>query len=227
MKALFLIPARGGSKGIPHKNSRLLAGKPLVGYSIEAALQLASPQDICVSTDDEDIAGIAAGYGLSVPFIRPAELASDTSGSYEVIMHALDFYAAQGREYESVVLLQPTSPFRTSRHISEAMNLYTAGCDMVVSVVEAKSNPYFVMFGEGEDGFLHRLLEGGFTRRQDAPPVYEYNGAVYVLNVGSLRTKHLSAFTRNRKYIMPPADSIDLDTPEDWEYAEYLLGKRK
>ena len=226
MRTLFLIPARAGSKGIAHKNRKLLAGKPLIGDSIEVAMQLAPSEDICISTDDREIISIAESYGLSVPFVRPDELAQNNSGSYEVIMHALDYYAARGKVYDTVVLLQPTSPFRTANHVRQAMELYTSSCDMVVSVTEAKSNPYYVMFKEGEDGFLHHILEGKFTRRQDAPVIYEYNGAVYVMNVASLREKHVTAFDRNRKYVMPRSASIDLDTPEDWDYAEYMLAKR-
>ena len=224
MKILYLIPARGGSKGIPHKNSKLLAGKPLIQYAIENALQAAGPDDdICVSTDDDEVARIARGCGLEVPFKRPAELAQDHSGSYEVILHALRHYESLGRRYDAVVLLQPTSPFRRVQHILDAIALYTPECDMVVSVTEARSNPYYLMFLEDERGYLTHLLQGHFTRRQDCPTVYEYNGAVYVMNPDSLRQKSLAQFTRNRKYVMTPADSIDLDTPADWDYAEFLM----
>lgn len=224
MKALYLIPARGGSKGIPHKNRKLLGGKPLIGYAIDAARAVAlSEVDICVSTDDEEIIRVVEEYGLKVPFRRPDELAQDGSGTYEVILHALDFYAKQGVQYDVVVLLQPTSPFRAGVHIAEAMKLYSPECDMVVSVVEAKSNPYYVMFEEDREGFLQHLLKGTFVCRQDCPTVYEYNGAVYVMNVAALREKPLSAFTRNRKYVMPQSVSIDLDTLNDWRYAEFLI----
>ena len=223
MKALYLIPARGGSKGIPHKNRKLLAGKPLICYTIDAARAASAlDADICVSTDDEEIIRLVEDYGLKVPFRRPDELARDGSGTYEVILHALDYYAAQGVNYDVVVLLQPTSPFRTGVHIREAMQLYTPNCDMVVSVAEARSNPYYVMFQEDRDGFLKHLLEANFTRRQDCPIVYEYNGAVYVMNVAALRAKPLSTFTRNKKYVMPASASIDLDTLDDWKYAEFL-----
>ena len=112
MNGLYLIPARKGSKGIPHKNRKPLAGIPLIGYSIETALQLTDAENICVSTDDEEIIRIAEGYGLRVPFVRPEALSSDTSGSREVILHALDHYQQAGRQFDAVILLQPTSPFR-------------------------------------------------------------------------------------------------------------------
>ncbi len=224
MRKLFLIPARGGSKGIPGKNIKPLAGKPLICYAIDVAREVASSQeDICVSTDDDEIIRLVEAYGLPIPFRRPAELSQDNSGSYEVIIHALEHYKAQGKSYDAVVLLQPTSPLRTATHVREAMELYSTDCDMVVSVAEAKSNPYYVMFQENQNGFLQHILKGTFVRRQDCPTVYEYNGAVYVMNVRSLHEKHLSEFTKNRKYVMPASASIDLDTPDDWRYAEYLM----
>jgi CMP-N,N'-diacetyllegionaminic acid synthase len=225
MKALYLIPARGGSKGIPHKNRKLLNDKPLIYYAIDAAREIADDEDICVSTDDDEIIRVCEEHGLKVPFKRPDELAQDGSGSYEVIMHAIKFFEKQGRVYDTVVLLQPTSPFRTSQHIREAMELYTPDCDMVVSVNEAKTNPYYVMFQEDKDGYLKHILEGHFTRRQDCPTVYEYNGAVYVMNIQALKAKPLSAFIKNKKYIMPQNASVDLDTMDDWEYAEFLIKK--
>ena len=227
MKALYLIPARGGSKGIPHKNIKQLAGKPLICYTIDAARAVApSDVDICVSTDDEEIIRLVEAYGLPVPFRRPDELAQDGSGTYEVILHALDYYQVQGKNYDVVVLLQPTSPFRTGVHIEEAIKLYTPECDMVVSVAEAKTNPYYIMFQEDAEGYLQHILKGSFTRRQDCPIVYEYNGAVYVMNVAALCAKPLSAFTKNRKYVMQASVSIDLDTLEDWKYAEFLIEQK-
>ncbi len=228
MKTMFLIPARGGSKGIPRKNIKLLNGKPLIHYAIEAALEVADdPSDICLSTEDQEIIAVAEQAGIEVPFVRPCELARDDSGSYEVILHALDFYQHKGVQYDRVVLLQPTSPFRTASHIQEALKLYQEDCEMVVSVHPAKSNPYFAMFTEGTDGFLHKLLPDCFTRRQDCPQVYEYNGAIYVMNASVLRQKPLNSFTKCRKYVMPAHASVDLDTPEDWEFCEFLMEKRK
>lgn len=221
-RTLYLIPARGGSKGIPHKNIKPLNGKPLILYSVEVARQLADDADICVTTDDDAIIRVVEGSGLKVPFKRPEELATDTSGSYEVILHALDFFEQKGVIYEVVVLLQPTSPFRTAQHVKEAIALYHDSLDMVVSVSESAANPYYSLFEENEDGFLDKSKKGNFTRRQDCPKVYEYNGAIYVMNVKSLREKTIGAFTKTRKYEMPRELSIDLDTPMDWEFAEFL-----
>ena len=228
MKTLYVIPARGGSKGIPHKNIKPLAGKPLIGYSIDVARQLAADDDICLTTYDPDIAATAESMGLNVPFLRPASLATDTCGTYEVLIHALDFYRDRGIDYDTLVLLQPTSPMRTADDVRAAMALYSPDIDMVVTVKEAASNPYYNCYETDNDGFLHISKgDGGYTRRQDAPKVWEYNGAVYVINVESLRRMPLSAFTRRRMSVMPAERSVDLDTPVDWLIAEKLIENSK
>ena len=228
MKTLFLIPARGGSQGIPGKNLKPLAGKPLLYYTLDTARQLAPDADICLSTDSDEIIRAAADYGLSVPFKRPADLATHWAGSYGVLRHAINFYQEQGHVYDVVVLLQPTSPFRTARHVREAMALYTPDLDMVVSVTESDLNPYFNLFEESSSGYLQPSKDGGqFVRRQDAPMAYAYNGAVYVINTASLATQTLREFTRVKKYVMDPANSVDLDTPLDWQFAEFLMGQRE
>ena len=228
MKTLYVIPARGGSKGIPHKNIKPLAGKPLIGYSIDVARQLAADDDICLTTDDPDIAATAESMGLNVPFLRPASLATDTCGTYEVLINALDYYRDRGIDYDTLVLLQPTSPMRTADDVRAALALYSLDIDMVVTVKEAASNPYYNCYETDNDGFLHISKgDGGYTRRQDAPKVWEYNGAVYVINVESLRRMPLSAFTRRRMSVMPAERSVDLDTPVDWLIAEKLIENSK
>ncbi len=228
MKTLYIIPARGGSKGIPGKNIKSLAGKPLIGYSIDVARALADDCDICVSTDDANIIATVEAMGLKVPFIRPAHLATDQSGTYEVLLHALDYYEAQGIHYECMVLLQPTSPFRTADDVCHCLKHYTQDIDMVVSVKRASANPYYNAFETDEDGFLHISKgEGNYTRRQDAPPVWEYNGAVYVINTYSLRKMPLHKFPRRKMCEMSDEHSIDLDTPTDWLIAEMLLTAKK
>jgi CMP-N,N'-diacetyllegionaminic acid synthase len=226
MKDLVLIPARGGSKGIPGKNIRLLNGKPLIYYTLDAAKSVASSENICVSTDSEEIIQSVKEYGLDVPFKRPCDLATDTAGSYEVIIHAIDFYEQRGVQYDRLVLLQPTSPFRTGTHIREALSLYQPGLDMVVSVKIACANPYFNLFEENTKGFLTRSKSGSFTRRQDCPVVYEYNGAIYIMNVRSLKIESYSNFSRIRKYVMMEEDSLDIDTKFDWIVAEAILSER-
>lgn len=226
MKDLVLIPARGGSKGIPGKNIKPLHGRPLIYYTLDAARAVASPENICVSTDSDEIIRIVREYGLDVPFKRPNYLATDTADSYEVILHAIDFYEQSGKHYDRVVLLQPTSPFRTGTHIREAISLYQHGLDMVVSVKIAHANPYFNLFKENNVGFLERSKTGTFTRRQDCPTVYEYNGAIYIMNVQSLKIESHSNFSRIRKYVMTEEDSLDIDTKFDWIVAEAILSER-
>lgn len=227
MKSLVIIPARGGSKGIPHKNIKPLAGKPLIYYTIDCARQLVPDDDICISTDDPDIIKCVEDYGLKVPFVRPAELATDTAGTYEVLLHALDFYEKQGKEYDSIILLQNTSPFRTGKHVEEAMKLYSSAIDMVVSVKETTSNPYYNCFEEDRNGFLHISKgDGLFTRRQDVPKAYEYNGAIYIINPNSLREMPLGRFTKRVKYVMDDLHSVDLDHMIDWKFAELIIKER-
>lgn len=224
MKLLFIIPARGGSKGIPGKNIKLLNGKPLIHYSIEYARMFAPDNDICVTTDDIKIADCARQIGYEVPFMRPESLATDRSGSYEVLQHALSFYQHQGINYDAVVLLQPTSPFRLRKHLEEALPLFDNNVDMLVSVTESAFNPYYNLFEEDGRGLLTISKGAGkYTRRQDVPPVYAYNGSIYIINSGSLQQHQgFAAFSSIKKYIMEERFSIDLDVPADWEYAEYI-----
>lgn len=223
MKTLFVITARGGSKGIPGKNIRPLGGKPLLHYAIEQARALAADDDICLSTDDPQIAESAMQVGLNIPFTRPEKLSTDTAGSNDVLLHALSHYEEAGRSYDTIVLLQPTSPFRTAKQIKEAIALFEPSLDMVVSVTPSKANPYFNLFEEDALGFLHRSKPGKFIRRQDAPPVYAYNGAIYVINVASLKARPINEFECVRKYEMDEVTSLDLDTPLDWDFAEFLI----
>ena len=228
MKTLYVIPARGGSKGIPHKNIRPLGGLPLIGYSINVARCFADDADICVSTDDQEIAAVAEGMGLHVPFMRPDYLATDTCGTYEVLLHAVDFYHQKGIDYDRMVLLQPTSPFRTKEDVEKALALYREDIDMVVTVKEAASNPYYNCYEPDENGFLSISKgDGKYTRRQDAPKVWEYNGAVYVINIESLKKMPLNKFTRRVMCEMSLHNSIDLDTEFDWTVAEMMLEKEK
>lgn len=224
MKSLFLITARGGSKGIPHKNIKPLNGKPLIYFSIDVARQFVSDEDICVSTDGDDVIKCVENYGLKVPFRRPSELASDTAGSYEVILHAVQFYEKLGRHYDNIVLLQPTSPFRTKTDVEMCISKYSSDCDMVMSVKLASSNPYYDIFEEDVNGNLVISKgDGKITRRQEAPKCYEVNGAVYVINIASLKSRHMNVFKRIRFYEMSEERSVDLDTMLDWKYAELLI----
>ncbi|MBI1767954.1 MAG: acylneuraminate cytidylyltransferase family protein [Bacteroidetes bacterium] len=224
METLYVIPARGGSKGLPGKNIKSLNGKPLIHYSIEAALQLTSPGNICVSTDDPIIKNVAEEAGVRVPFVRFSELATDTAPMDEVLRHAIKFYEKENKFYDTIVLLQPTSPLRSTEDIKNALSLYHPNLDMVMSVFETKANPYYVLFEE-TGGLLVKSKEGNFETRQSAPKVYQANGAIYIINVNSLKEKPMKQFSRTAKYEMDEIKSIDIDTPLDFEYCEFLISK--
>lgn len=228
MKKLFLIPARGGSKGLPRKNLLPIAGKPMICYTIDAAKEVSEPGDeICVSTDDEEIIQVVEKYGVKVPFIRPEELSSDTSGSQEFIDHALNWYEERNQNFELVVLLQVTSPLRNATHVKEAIALLTKEVDMVVSVKETDSNPYYVLFEEDSNGFLQKSKDGAFTRRQDCPKVYEYNGAIYVIRITAIKSSGTLNLSKKRKYIMNKKSSIDVDDFIDYKLAQILMADHK
>lgn len=220
MKLLVVIPARGGSKGLPGKNIKSLRGKPLIEYSIDIARQVTDDRNICVSTDDMEIIHVVEKCKLKVPFVRPAELATDTATTNDVLLHALDFYKDRGIIYDVILLLQTTSPLRTIEQVREAMELYDDVYDMVVSVKE--SHVAAVMCHETSEGFLAPTLTNA-SRRQDAPVFYEYNGAIYFINVKSLYEKGLSGFDRQKKYVMPVENSIDIDNQLDFELCELLM----
>lgn len=225
MKILYLIPARGGSKGVPKKNIKELAGVPLIGHTIKAALEVADAMDICVSTDSDEIANVAEGFGLKVPFRRPAEISSDFASNEQVILHAIDFFRNRGVFYDYVVVLQPTSPLRKGTHILEAVELIDENSELIVSVKETDSNPYYVLFEEAENGVLEKVKKGVFTRRQDCPIVYELNGAVYVIQVEKLKEKGYQNLAMT-KYLMDKVHSIDIDDLMDFAIAEYILGQK-
>ena len=227
MEVLVVIPARGGSKGIPYKNIKPLAGKPLICYSIDVARQFTTDDNICVTTDDDKIIEVVENYGLKVPFKRPDYLATDTCGSNEVIQHAWKFFADKGKHYDAILLLQPTSPFRKVEFLMEAVALYDDSIDMVTSVKPAACNPYYDGFEEDSDGLLYVSKgDGTIARRQDAPKVWQLNGSIYVINPNSLMEKGLAHFTRIRKYPMPELYSVDIDNPFDWKVAELVISEK-
>ena len=228
MSTLFLIPARGGSRGVPGKNIRLLAGKPLIVYSIEHALKVApDATDVIVSTDSEEIADIAKTAGASIPFLRPAHLATSTATTRDVILHAADVLKDK-KDYDRVVLLQPTSPFRNIEDIYKAMDLFeTKKPDMVVTVKPALTNPYLNAYERREDGSLFISKgDGTVSRRQDAPPVWEFDGSIYVIGLESLRN---TEFISQMRIILPVINSaehnIDIDSEPDFLLAEYYASK--
>lgn len=224
MRPLVVIPARGGSKGIPHKNIKKLGGKPLICYAIDTARKFTTDDNICVSTDDKTIIKVVEEYGLKVPFKRPKHLSTDNAGTNGVLLHALDFYEQKGNRYDMVVLLQPTSPFRRAEDVLEASKLYDDSIDMVTSVMPAKCNPYYDGFEDNAEGLLTISKgDGSIERRQDAPCVWQQNGALYIINPSQLKAKGLAGMTKIRKYVMDEIHSVDLDNMLDWKIAEIML----
>lgn len=224
---LYIIPARGGSKGIPGKNIKMIAGHPLIHYSISVARELAPDSHVIVSTDDDAIRAVAESEGLRVDYRRPAALGGDNVGSREVILDVMDYADGIGLAYDKVVLLQPTSPLRTVPDVKGCLALYSPDVDMVVSVTEAACNPYYDCFETMADGCLRVSKgDGRIIRRQDAPKAWQYNGAVYVINPKSIRATGLGQFARRIPYEMPRERSLDLDTPLDWLILEQVMNLR-
>lgn len=222
MNTLYIIPARAGSKGIVKKNTRLLAGKPLIIHSLLIARQFVNDEDICITTDDPEVISLAAQENYKIAFTRPPHLSTDSASMRDVMLHALENYTSHGKSYDRMVLLQPTSPFRQVTDIRSALSLYDSSIDMVVSVVESKANPYFVLFEENNEGLLIKSKTGDFTSRQEAPKVWQLNGAVYVINTHSLKSFNIADFKRIRKIEMDQLHSVDLDTEIDWKLAVLL-----
>lgn len=221
---LFVITARGGSKGLPGKNIKNLCGKPLIAYSIDVARAFTSDENICVSTDSETIKKVVEEYGLKVPFLRPDYLATDTATSNDVLVHAVNYFKEQGKIYKKLCLLQPTSPLRTVEDVEGAINLYRDDIDMVVSVT--KSHAPAVLCHDDENGFVQLVYNKKAVGRQQLADMYEYNGAVYVMNVNSLIEKGMSGFTKRVKYVMSKEHSVDIDDIYDFYQVESILKNR-
>ena len=224
---LVVIPARKGSKGLMNKNTKLLLNRPLIEYTILYAKSIFPVHNICVSTDDEKILSIADKLGVPARFKRPDNLSTDESSTQDVLLHALDFWEKNYHPIHTVVLLQPTSPLRKKYFFLNAFSLYNKDIDMVVSVFETKANPYFVLFEQNSNGYIQKSKNGNFTRRQDCPKVYEYNGSIYIINATSLKAQRIHEFSKVIKYEMPDLYSVDIDNLIDIEWAEFLLRGEK
>lgn len=219
-RVLGLIPARAGSKGVPRKNVRHIGGLPLIAHSINAGRSANCIDSIVVSTDDEEIAGIARECGARVPFLRPAELATDESPTEQVIDHALRTLAANGERYDDVVLLQPTSPLRTESHIDEAYHMYrNREADSLLSVYPTRE----IRWRKSSDGAEQINYIDAPKRRQDRDPEYVANGAVYVTDVEAFRDTGKITPGRTIIYEMSEVASIDIDTPFDLWLAERVM----
>jgi N-acylneuraminate cytidylyltransferase len=223
-ETLVVIPARKGSKGIPGKNKKLIAGKPLIQYTIDLALTHFPREIICVSTDDEKTKILAENSGLVVPSLREKKFSNDKVSGREVILNEL---SKQKRKIKTIIYLQPTSPLRTCKNLEEAIDLYSEDIDMVVSVVTPKSNPLYNFYFEDKQEYLKPFVEKQVNNRQESQKFYQFNGAIYIINTQSIKEKEISQFQKIKKYVMNPFESIDIDDDFDWFVAEQILKYKK
>jgi len=225
---ISIIPARGGSKGIPRKNIRLLGGKPLIAYTIEAALQAKSVNRVFVSTEDLEIAEIAKKCGAEIPFMRPKELATDVSSPTDVYIYTIkQLEKVLNKKIESFIALLPTSPLRIGRDIDRAVKIFLEKkADSVISVNEAPHPPsWFLKLNENGvlTNFFNKTMS--MKNRQEEIKAYIPNGAIYVLKTGIIRNKKTYYTDKTYAYLLPPERSIDIDNPMDFALAEILIRK--
>ena len=220
---LAIIPARGGSKGVPRKNIRLLAGKPLIAWTIEAARNSSYIDRLILSSEDAEIIRIAHEWGCEAPFVRPAELACDETPGMDPVMHAIDNLPG----YDFVVLLQPTSPLRETADIDACIARCAEGdIPACVSVSTPAQHPYWT-YRIDDQGRLSPLFDDVPARRQDLPALYSLNGAVYVARTSDLSRSRDFLMPGAVAFLMPDVRALDIDTPDDLALAECLLERKK
>ena len=226
-RVLGLIPARGGSKGVKRKNIRNVAGRPLIAWTIEAALASSTIDGIVLTSDDPEIIATAREYGCPDHIVRPAQLANDEAKAIDMAHHAMGELAARGETYDIFVLLQPTSRFRTAEDIDACVSLVAGGKPYVVSVTEATTSPYW-MYRINDDGYMKRLLPPPEIdwRRQDLPSVYATNGAVYAAKWDWLKAANSFISEEAFAYPMTAERSIDIDGELELEIADLLMRRR-
>jgi CMP-N-acetylneuraminic acid synthetase len=225
LRILALITARGGSKRLPGKNTRILAGRPLIVWSIDVAKGIPEICDILVSTDAPAIADLARDAGALVPWLRPADLATDTASSVDVCLHALDWYEDSHGKVDGLLLLQPTSPFRSRDTVMRGIELFRSrDRRSVIGVSPAATHP---MWCVSVDGTAIRPFMAGadmHLRSQDLPPAFAFNGALYLIEPGELRRQRSFCGENTLPLIInEPEQSVDIDTEWDWRIAEAIL----
>ena len=229
MKILAIIPARGGSKGVPGKNIKMLGGKPLLAYTTEIALQSKYLTKVMLSSDDDQIIAVAKSLGVQVPFVRPSSLAEDNIPTIDVILHALQWYKNQNIFFDAVCLLQVTSPYRTVDFVDKAIEKFMeSACDSLVSVQQVPSeyNPHWT-FEENQEGNLKIATgeENIIPRRQELPKAYHRDGSIYLTKTDVLLEQN-SLYGKSTAFIeSAPEFYVNIDTAADWEQAEQLLKK--
>lgn len=223
-QCLVLIPARGGSKGIPRKNMASLGGKPLIEYTIQSAINANLLGRICLSTDDEEIRNFGLEFSIEAPFLRPASLAMDNSETIPVILHALEWYEKNERFFPKfVVLLQPTCPFRSSDHIVNSFNqIVESNADSLISVNPVREHPCEYVL-KGDMRFEYVLAPPEKPGRQNFPEIFFINGAIYISAVSLIKERRILFDRKAIIYEMELRESIDIDEPDDLEYANWLI----
>lgn len=224
---LAIIPARSGSKGIKNKNIKLLNGKPLIQYTIDAAIESKIFNEIYVSTDSEEYASVAKKCGADLPFLRPIEIAQDNSNANEYIIHAINEYKKLGKNFDYFVLLQPTSPLRTSSDILYAVDiLISEHLDSVVSVCEAEHSPYVYNILPKNKNLYEFVLKENNKNRQEVGKYYRINGAIYIMDCNKyLKTNNFYGIN-SKAYIMEQQNSVDIDSELDFKFAEFLMNNK-
>lgn len=222
---IAIIPARGGSKGLPGKNVKNLLGKPMIAYTIEAAKKSKYISDVIISTDDHEIADIAVTFGAICPFIRPSELASDSAMAVDNYIFTIEKLNSEyGYNIEDFIVLQPTSPLRNADDINGAISLFKEKqADSVISYVE-ENHPITWHKYLGADNKFENIFEDTLANRQENRKSYYPNGAIFVFNFNLIKTRQYYS-ENSYAYIMPKKRSVDIDYIDDFEYAVYLLGK--
>ena len=230
MKVLAIIPARGGSKGVPHKNIIPICGEPLIGYTIKPALEalkLGVIDKLIVSTDDEEIANVSKTLGAEVPFMRPDYLSSDTAKSVDVMIHAVDFYKEQGFDYDTVLLLQPTAPLRSVEDIVESLRLFEKqGTTSLISCYkEEYISDAVTYYKEGDLAIALNPNHNKGIRRQEEKEKFVRNGAIYITTVKQMKNNHRVFDDVPAMYVMPKERSVNIDTIDDVELLEWRLSR--
>ncbi len=224
---LALVPARGGSKGIPNKNIKKICGKPLIAYTIEEANNSKYIDKVIVSTDSEAIRDSSIEHGAEVPFLRPIELASDEAKTIDVVLHSVDFLANSDLHFDYIILLQPTQPLRKFWHIDEAIErIVDKKAENLVSLSVVKDHPLLVRSIDHEGEVIKLIDEGSTVRRQDFPSFYKVNGAIYINKINDHLNSETSLNDNKLSYIMDAEFDLDIDEDIDLQLFEFILHNR-
>ena len=229
-KILWVVTARSGSKSVPHKNIKLLGGVPLLAYRIKCALKIAAREDVWISTDSPEYANIAEKYGATVPFLRPAELATDTARSADVILHAMQWAESKGKTYDAVGMLEPTSPFVTTANLFNAVERLFGEkeAENIVAVRYSRPSTFYIQENHKYlETIANNIMDAGLKRRQDEKEEITPSGGFYISKWGAFKKNHSFYTSKTLSFLVPDLEGLEIDEPIDWEWAEFLLSKKK